>query len=150
MHHEGELAIVIGRRAKDVSEADALDHVLGYAPFNDVTARDLQRKDVQFTRGKGFDTFGPMGPWIDTDFTPAAQRITVTVNGELRQDGRLNQMMFGPAAIIAYVSAVMTLEPGDVIATGTPAGVGPLVAGDVVEVEIEGLGALSNRVVAAG
>ncbi len=147
VHHEGELAVVIGRRARRVSEADAADHIFGYTTFNDVTARDLQRKDVQFTRGKSFDTFGPMGPWIDTDFTPADQRVVVRVSGEVRQDGHLGQMVFRPHFLVAYITRVMTLEPGDVIATGTPAGVGPLVPGDRVEVRIDGLGALSNPVV---
>ncbi|MCA9515453.1 MAG: fumarylacetoacetate hydrolase family protein [Myxococcales bacterium] len=147
VHHEGELALVIGRRARHVSEADAAAHILGYTIMNDVTARDLQRRDVQFTRAKSFDTFGPLGPWLDTDFVPASQRLTVHVNGELRQDGRVDQMVFQPAMLVAYVSRIMTLEPGDVITTGTPAGVGPLVPGDRVVVAIEGLGELENGVV---
>jgi len=146
VHHEGELAVVIGRRARHVAEADAARYIFGYSVMNDVTARDLQRKDVQFTRAKSFDTFGPMGPWVDTDFVPRDQRIVVTVNGEVRQDGTLDQMIFKPHFLVAYVSRVMTLEPGDVITTGTPEGVGPLVAGDVVEVSIAGLGALRNAV----
>lgn len=146
--HEGELGVVIGRRARHIEASEAYAHVLGFTPLNDVTARDLQRKDVQFTRGKGFDTFCPIGPWIDTDFRPADQRLTVSVNGELRQDGRLSQMIFDVPTLIAFVSRVMTLEPGDVIATGTPSGVGPLTPGDEVTVEIEGLGALTNKVVA--
>jgi len=148
VHHEGELGVVIGRRARRVSEGEALDHVLGYTIVNDVTARDLQRKDVQFTRAKSFDTFGPVGPWVDTDFAPAGQRLTVTVGDEVRQDGTLDQMVFDVAILIAWISRIMTLEPGDLIATGTPEGVGPLAPGDVVEVAIEGLGALRNRVVA--
>jgi 2-keto-4-pentenoate hydratase/2-oxohepta-3-ene-1,7-dioic acid hydratase in catechol pathway len=146
VHHEGELAVVIGRTTKNVSEAAALDHVFGYAILNDVTARDLQRKDVQFTRGKGFDTFCPVGPWVDTDFRPVDQRLTVTVNGELRQDGHFAQLIFPIPMLIAWISRVMTLERGDIIATGTPAGVGPLVVGDRVEVTIEGLGTLTNTV----
>lgn len=148
VHHEGELAVVIGRTTRHVSEADALDHVLGYTVFNDVTARDLQRRDVQFTRAKSFDTFGPVGPWIDTDFEPGDQTLVVTVNGAERQRGTLDQMIFGPAFLVSWVSRVMTLEPGDLIATGTPAGVGPLVAGDVVEVTIDGLGTLRSQVAA--
>jgi 2-keto-4-pentenoate hydratase/2-oxohepta-3-ene-1,7-dioic acid hydratase in catechol pathway len=150
VHHEGELAVIIGRRAKRVAAADAHAYVLGYSVFNDVTARDLQRQDVQFTRGKGFDTFGPLGPWIDTDFRPADQRLTVTVNGELRQDGRLSDMIFDVPTLIEAISRVMTLEPFDVIATGTPEGVGPLAIGDAVSVSIEGLGTLDNTVVAPG
>jgi 2-keto-4-pentenoate hydratase/2-oxohepta-3-ene-1,7-dioic acid hydratase in catechol pathway len=133
-----------------VAAADAHAYVLGYSVFNDVTARDLQRQDVQFTRGKGFDTFGPLGPWIDTDFRPADQRLTVTVNGELRQDGRLSDMIFDVPTLIEAISRVMTLEPFDVIATGTPEGVGPLAIGDAVSVSIEGLGTLDNTVVAPG
>ncbi len=147
VHHEGELAVVIGRRTRRVSAQDAADHILGYTLMNDVTARDLQRKDVQFTRGKGLDTFAPLGPWLDTDFRPADQRLTVTVNGQLRQDGRLSDMIFDVPTLVAYVSRHMTLEQGDVIATGTPAGVGPLLPGDVVEVSCEGLGTLRNTVV---
>jgi 2-keto-4-pentenoate hydratase/2-oxohepta-3-ene-1,7-dioic acid hydratase in catechol pathway len=144
---EGELAIVIGRQAKNVPAADWRDYVLGFACANDVTARDLQRKDVQFTRGKSFDTFLPFGPCIDTDLDPAALALTTRVNGEVKQRGNTSDMIFGPAALIEFMSAVMTLFPGDLILTGTPAGVGPLVAGDVVEVEIEGIGVLRNSVV---
>jgi 2-keto-4-pentenoate hydratase/2-oxohepta-3-ene-1,7-dioic acid hydratase in catechol pathway len=147
VHHEGELAIVMGRRAKHVTVAKADAYVLGYTLMNDVTARDLQRRDVQFTRAKSFDTFGPCGPWIDTDFTPGDQRLTVTVNGELRQSGRLSEMVFSPQELIARISRIMTLEPGDIISTGTPAGVGPLLAGDVVCITLEGLGSLSNPVI---
>ena len=149
VHHEGELAVVIGRRTRNVSPANALDHVLGYSLFNDVTARDLQRRDGKFTRGKGFDTFGPMGPWIDTDFVPGDQTLTVRVNGEVRQKAPLSDMIFDVATLLAFVSRIMTLERYDVIATGTPAGVGPLSPGDTVEVHIEQLGTLSNPVTAA-
>ncbi|MGM0578186.1 MAG: fumarylacetoacetate hydrolase family protein [Myxococcota bacterium] len=148
VHHEGELAVVIGRRTRRVSPEEAPRHVLGYTILNDVTARDLQRKDVQFARAKGFDTFAPMGPWLDTDFEPGEQRLTTTVNGEVRQDAPLSDMVFPPHALVSYVSRGMTLEPGDVIATGTPSGVGPLVPGDTVEVTLEGLGTLRNTVVA--
>ena len=146
VHHEGELAIVIGKRAKDVRAADWRDYVLGFTCANDVTARDLQKKDGQFTRGKGFDTFCPIGPCIETDLDVSDIRVTLRVNGETRQDGRTSQMMFPPPFLIEFISAVMTLEPGDVILTGTPAGVGPLVGGDVVEVEIDGIGVLRNAV----
>jgi 2-keto-4-pentenoate hydratase/2-oxohepta-3-ene-1,7-dioic acid hydratase in catechol pathway len=133
---EGELAIVIGEGGT----------VLGYTCANDVTARDLQKRDVQFTRAKSFDTFLPLGPCIDTDANPNDLRLTTRVNGETRQDGRTSMMVFDCAFLIAYISSVMTLLPGDVILTGTPAGVGPLAAGDVVEVEIEGIGTLRNVV----
>ena len=146
VHHEGELAIVIGARAKNITEESVSDHVLGYTLLNDVTARDLQRRDVQFTRGKGFDTFGPCGPWIDTEFVPREQTLTVRVNDELRQIGSLKDMIFSPANLVARISQIMTLEPGDIVSTGTPAGVGPLKPGDSVEVSIEGLGVLSNHV----
>lgn len=143
---EGELAIVIGRTAKDVRAKDWRDYVRGFACANDVTARDLQKKDVQFTRGKGFDTFCPIGPCIEDDLDVSDLRVTTRVNGETRQDGRTSQMIFPPAAMIEFISAIMTLVPGDVILTGTPAGVGPLSAGETVEVEIEGIGVLRNVV----
>ncbi len=143
---EGELAIVIGRTAKHVKSADWQDYVLGFTCANDVTARDLQKKDVQFTRGKGFDTFCPLGPHIATDLDVSDLRIATRVNGETRQDGRTSQMIFSCGALIEFITAVMTLVPGDVILTGTPAGVGPLNAGDTVEVEIEGIGVLRNAV----
>ena len=144
--YEGELAVVIGRVAKNVSAADALDHVLGYTIANDVTARDLQRKDGQWTRAKGFDTFCPIGPTINTDFDPATATIETRVNGEVRQHAPLTDMIHSVAAIIEHASAVFTLLPGDVILTGTPAGVGAFSAGDTVEVEITGLGILRNIV----
>lgn len=149
IHHEAELAVVIGKVARDVKMEDAGDYVLGYTAANDVTARDLQKGDVQWTRGKGFDTFCPLGPAIDTDLDPLeGLQVTCRVNGELRQSGSTADMIFGVAYLIEYISAVMTLLPGDVIITGTPAGVGPIVAGDKVEVEIEGIGVLMNPVVA--
>ncbi len=144
--YEGELAVVIGRVAKNVSAADALDHVLGYTIANDVTARDLQRKDGQWTRAKGFDTFCPLGPTINTDFDPAQATLQTRVNGEVRQSAPLTDMIHSVADIIAYASAVFTLLPGDVILTGTPAGVGSFDAGDTVEVEITGLGILRSSV----
>ncbi len=146
VHHEAELGVIIGRTTRNVAEADAEGHILGYTLVNDVTARDLQRKDVQFTRAKGFDTFCPVGPWVDTDFKPASQAIRLTVDGEERQRATLAQMIFKVPMVVAYLSRIMTLERGDLIATGTPAGVGPIVPGNVVEVTIEGLGTLTNRV----
>jgi 2-keto-4-pentenoate hydratase/2-oxohepta-3-ene-1,7-dioic acid hydratase in catechol pathway len=143
---EGELAVVIGRRAKDVPSARWRDFVLGFTCANDVTARDLQKKDVQFTRGKGFDTFCPIGPSIETELDPSALRLTTRVNGATKQDGNTSQMIFPVPFLVEFITAVMTLEPGDVILTGTPSGVGPLAAGDTVEVEIEGIGVLTNRV----
>jgi 2-keto-4-pentenoate hydratase/2-oxohepta-3-ene-1,7-dioic acid hydratase in catechol pathway len=149
VHHEAELAVVIGRLTRKVDVADALDHVLGYTCANDVTARDLQRRDGQWVRAKGFDTFCPLGPWIETELDPAAGLdITCRVNGEVRQSGSTSDLVFGVAELVAHVAAFMTLLPGDVLLTGTPAGVGPLVAGDEVEVEIAGLGTLANPVLA--
>jgi 2-keto-4-pentenoate hydratase/2-oxohepta-3-ene-1,7-dioic acid hydratase in catechol pathway len=147
---EGELAAVIGRVTKNVPAERALDHVFGYTISNDVTARDLQRSDGQWSRAKGFDTFCPLGPAIETDFDPEGDAVVTTrVNGEVRQEGPISDMIHSVADIIAYASAAFTLLPGDVILTGTPAGVGPFVAGDVVEVEISGLGILRNPARAA-
>jgi 2-keto-4-pentenoate hydratase/2-oxohepta-3-ene-1,7-dioic acid hydratase in catechol pathway len=146
VEHEGELAAVIGRRIRRVSPAEALAAVQGYTLANDVTARDLQKKDVQFTRAKGFDTFCPLGPWIETEPPPPDAMIEVRVNGTRRQHGRLSDMVFPVDVLIAYISHVMTLEPGDVVLTGTPEGVGPLLDGDRVEVQIEGIGTLENTV----
>lgn len=145
--HEGELGVVIGRTARDLGEGDdPLQYVLGYSCVNDVTARDLQKKDVQFTRGKGFDTFCPFGPWIETELSPANVRVEARVNGKTRQQGNTADMIFPVARLIRFLSGIMTLYPGDLIATGTPAGVGPLVDGDLVEVEVEGIGVLQNPV----
>lgn len=145
--YEGELAAVIGRVAKNVSPEDALDYVFGYTIGNDVTARDLQKTDGQWARAKGFDTFCPLGPAIETEFDPAPDvRIITRVNGEVRQDGTLGEMVHDVASFISYASHAFTLLPGDVILAGTPAGVGPFVGGDVVEVEITGLGILRNPV----
>jgi 2-keto-4-pentenoate hydratase/2-oxohepta-3-ene-1,7-dioic acid hydratase in catechol pathway len=144
---EGELVVVIGRIAKNVPADKALDVVFGYTVGNDVTARDLQRSDGQWSRAKGFDTFCPLGPVIETEFDPAsAARVVTRVNGDERQSAPLTDLMFPIAELIAYASSVFTLLPGDVIMTGTPAGVGPLVAGDEVEVEVEGIGVLRNTV----
>jgi 2-keto-4-pentenoate hydratase/2-oxohepta-3-ene-1,7-dioic acid hydratase in catechol pathway len=143
---EGELAMIIGKPARNVPAADWRGYVAGFTCANDVTARDLQKKDVQFTRGKSFDTFLPLGPCLVPDVDPAALRISTRVNGEVRQDGNTRQMIFGCDRILEFISGVMTLYPGDVILTGTPAGVGPMNEGDVVEVEIEGIGTLRNVV----
>jgi 2-keto-4-pentenoate hydratase/2-oxohepta-3-ene-1,7-dioic acid hydratase in catechol pathway len=145
---EGELAVVIGRLCRDVPEQRASEVVLGYTCGNDVTARDQQRADGQFTRAKGYDSFCPLGPWVETVLDPADLRVVTRVNGEIKQDGRTSQMVHDVATQIAFISGIMTLLPGDVILTGTPAGVGPIVAGDRVSVEIEGVGELTNPVVA--
>ncbi|HSP34186.1 MAG TPA: fumarylacetoacetate hydrolase family protein, partial [Thermoanaerobaculia bacterium] len=144
--YEGELVIVIGRRARNVKRGEWRDYVLGFTCGNDVTARDLQKKDVQFTRAKGFDTFCAVGPVIETDLDVSALHIRTRVNGHLKQDGNTRDMIFGCDVIVEFITSVMTLVPGDVIFTGTPAGVGPLASGDVVEVEIEGIGTLRNHV----
>lgn len=147
VEHEGELAIVIGRRCSNLLEADdALSFVMGYTCLNDVTARDLQKSDVQFTRGKGFDTFCPVGPHIETDLDPSSVLVETRVNGALRQSSSTSLMIYTPAFLVRWISRMMTLNPGDVIATGTPAGVGPLVADDVVEVSVGGVGVLRNPV----
>jgi 2-keto-4-pentenoate hydratase/2-oxohepta-3-ene-1,7-dioic acid hydratase in catechol pathway len=148
VHYEGELAVVIGTPARSVTPDDALNHVFGYAAANDVTARDQQRSDVQFTRAKGYDSFCPFGPWVETVLDAGDLRVVTRVNGEIKQDGRTSQMVHDIATQVAFVSGVMTLLPGDVILTGTPEGVGPIVAGDTVSVEIEGIGMLTNPVVA--
>ncbi len=147
VEHEGELAVVIGRRcARLRDDEDPLAYVLGYTCLNDVTARDLQRRDVQFTRGKSFDTFCPVGPYVVTGLDPSDLSVVTRVNGEVRQSGRTSAMAFPVPHLLRYISQAMTLEPGDLIATGTPAGVGPLREGDVVEVEVEGVGTLRNPV----
>ncbi len=147
--YEAELGVVLARTARRVPEEQALNYVLGYTCFNDVTARDLQKKDGLFTRAKGFDTFAAMGPWIETDIgDPDKVMVEAFVNGELRQQASTDNMVFGVRRLISFISQVMTLLPGDVIATGTPAGVGPMRPGDVVEVRVEGIGTLRNRIVA--
>lgn len=146
VHYEGELAIVIGQRCRRVAAEDAHTVIFGYTLLNDVTARDLQRKDVQYTRGKGFDTFAPVGPRIVAGLTPSALHIRLRVNGIERQSSSVSDMIFSVEEIIAHVSAAMTLEPGDIIATGTPSGVGALHDGDLVEVEIAEIGVLRNSV----
>jgi 2-keto-4-pentenoate hydratase/2-oxohepta-3-ene-1,7-dioic acid hydratase in catechol pathway len=145
---EGELAVVVGKLVRRLEPADAIQAVLGFTCANDVTARDLQHADGQWTRAKGFDTFCPLGPWIETDLDSSDLAISTLVNGEVRQQARTSQLERGVADLLAFVSRVMTLLPGDVLLTGTPAGVGPLEAGDRVEVEVEGVGVLANEVVA--
>lgn len=149
VHFEGELGVVIGKRARHLRAEDALHYVRGYTCLNDVTARDIQRKDVQFTRGKGFDTFCAVGPWMvpAAEFDLASARVTTRVDGEVKQDAPLTDMIFPVPAILAFVTQFMTLEPGDLIATGTPPGVGPMLPGQTVEVEISGIGVLSNPVI---
>jgi 2-keto-4-pentenoate hydratase/2-oxohepta-3-ene-1,7-dioic acid hydratase in catechol pathway len=147
VEHEGELGVVIGRSARNLTEEDdPLSYVLGYTCVNDVTARDLQRKDVQFTRGKGFDTFCPVGPFIVGGLDPEKLVVTTRVNGIVKQRGQTSDMAFPVAFLIRYISNIMTLLPGDLIATGTPAGVSAMKPGDVVEVEIDEIGVLRNTV----
>ncbi|HRI64456.1 MAG TPA: fumarylacetoacetate hydrolase family protein [Polyangium sp.] len=144
--HEAELGVVIGTRCRNVSADDALQHVFGYTCVNDVTARDLQKKDGQWARAKGFDSFCPVGPLLVTNLDPTTRAVRCRVKETLRQDGNTRDMIFSVRTLIAYISAIMTLEPGDLIASGTPHGVGPLVDGDHVEVEIDGIGVLRNSV----
>ncbi len=148
VEHEAELVVVIGKRGRWIQTENALEYVAGYTIGNDVTARDLQRRDGQWTRSKGFDTFCSIGPWLETEFDPADAMITCHVNGEMRQMASTRDMVFGVRQIVAFASTIMTLLPGDLIMTGTPSGVGPLTSGDVVEVAIEGLGKLNNPVAA--
>ncbi len=148
MDYEGELAVIIGRVAHKVARENARDYVLGFTCMNDVTARDLQSRDVQFTRAKGFDTFAPLGPAIATGIDPSNLELTTRLNGEVRQHGRTSEMIFDCDYLVSYVSHIMTLMPGDVISTGTPSGVGPMKVGDVVEVEIERIGCLRNSLIA--
>jgi 2-keto-4-pentenoate hydratase/2-oxohepta-3-ene-1,7-dioic acid hydratase in catechol pathway len=150
VHFEGELAVVISRICRDVPKEKAADVIHGYTVGNDVTARDLQRKDGQFTRAKGFDSFCPLGPWVETELDVSDLRVQTFLNGEVKQDGRTRDLIFDVPTLIAYVTSVMTLLPGDVILTGTPEGVGPMNAGDEVEVSIQGIGNLSNKVVRRG
>jgi 2-keto-4-pentenoate hydratase/2-oxohepta-3-ene-1,7-dioic acid hydratase in catechol pathway len=148
VEHEAELAVVMGKRTKGISREDALAHVYGYCCACDVTARDLQKKDVQFTRSKGFDTFCPVGPWIETELDPSALSIRCRVGGRTRQDGTTAHMIFDVPTLVAYVSRMMTLEPGDLILTGTPDGVGPLAPLETLEVEVSGIGVLKLRIAA--
>jgi len=145
--HEAELVVVIGKQGRWIQTDDAFDFVLGYTIGNDVTARDLQRRDGQWTRGKGFDTFCPIGPWVETEFDPADALISCHVNGEMRQMASTRDMVFSVRQLITFASSVMTLEPGDLLFSGTPAGVSPLSPGDAVMVSIEGIGELTNHVI---
>ncbi|MCL2057098.1 MAG: fumarylacetoacetate hydrolase family protein [Oscillospiraceae bacterium] len=144
--YEGELAVVIGKQARHLTQENALGCVLGYTCANDVTARDIQQRDGQWTRGKGFDTFLPLGPCIETEIDPSALAIRTTLNGKIVQDSCTDQLLFKIPMLLSFITAAMTLNPGDVVLTGTSSGVGPMVAGDVVAVEIEGIGRLENRV----
>ncbi len=145
--YEAELGVVVGRTCRQVSLQDAPDAVFGYTCFNDVTARDLQQKDVQFTRSKSFDTFAPMGPWIETDTDPDSLLVESFLNGEKRQSQRTGDLIFPVYELVSFISRVMTLYPGDVIATGTPSGIGPMQVGDEIEIRVEGIGSLKNTVV---
>lgn len=145
--YEGELAVVIGKRAKDVTADRAKDYILGYTCFNDVTARLVQKEDGQWTRGKSMDGFGPCGPWITDEVDPGDLAITTRLNGKVVQQSRTSQFMHDVYQLMEFITASMTLEPGDLVATGTPAGIGPMQDGDRVEVEIEGIGTLTNRAV---
>jgi 2-keto-4-pentenoate hydratase/2-oxohepta-3-ene-1,7-dioic acid hydratase in catechol pathway len=146
VEHEVELVVVMGKDARWVQPDDAFKYIFGYTLGNDVTARDLQRRDGQWTRSKGFDTFCPLGPWIETDLDPADVLLSCRVNGDMRQMSSTREMVFTVQQLVAYVSSIMTLNPGDIIMTGTPAGVGPLEEGDTVEVSGEGIGTLTNRI----
>ena len=145
--HEAEIAVVIGKRCRFVNEADALSYVFGYTVANDVTARDLQNSDGQWSRAKGFDTFGPVGPWVDSSFDPRNRVVRCTVNDSVRQESNIDKMIFSIPHVIAYVSQAMTLMPGDLILMGTPEGISPVQPGDVMTVEVEGLGVLRNAVI---
>ncbi|MBM3133150.1 MAG: fumarylacetoacetate hydrolase family protein [Chloroflexi bacterium] len=145
--YEGELGIVIGRKVRAVPEAQATECVLGYTCFNDVSERHNQKSDGQWTRAKGYDTFAPVGPWIETEISPDDLKIETLLNGEVRQSARTSDLIFKVPEIISFISGVMTLLPGDVIATGTPSGIGPMEAGDTVEIKIEGIGMLRNTAV---
>jgi 2-keto-4-pentenoate hydratase/2-oxohepta-3-ene-1,7-dioic acid hydratase in catechol pathway len=148
--YEGELGVVIGKKAKYVPEEKAREFVLGYTCFNDVTERQFQKDDVQWTRGKGFDTFAPVGPWIETEAQPEDLKLETYLNGEVRQSSRTSELIFPVPTLISFISGVMTLLPGDVIATGTPAGIAPMKPGDTIEVRIENIGVLRNPVTAQG
>jgi len=147
LHFEGELAIVIGRICRDLPKERVEEVIFGYTIANDVTARDLQKSDGQWARAKGYDTFCPLGPWISTDLDVSDLRVTTTVNGEPKQDGRTSQFIFDIPEVLAYITSFTTLLPGDVVLTGTPAGVGPMLPGDEVAISIEGLGTLTNKVI---
>lgn len=145
--YEAELAVVIGKTCRNVSAQDAADYIFGYTAMNDVTARDIQKSDGQWTRGKSFDTFCPIGPYIDTEFDPAGRRIQSVLSGVVKQDGNTADMLFSVTQLVSFVSSCMTLLPGDVVSSGTPMGVGPMQRGDTIEIRIEGLETLKNVVV---
>ena len=144
--YEGELAVVMGKRAKGISSDNALDYVFGYTCLNDVTARDLTAKDIQYTRGKGFDTFAPFGPFIETELDPSNLHIATYLNDEIKQSSNTSMQIFNVPKLISFISNIMTLLPGDIISTGTPSGIGPMKKGDTVEVHIEGIGILRNHI----
>ncbi len=146
LHYEAEMAVVIKKTAKDISTDESFDYILGYTCANDITARDLQKNDGQWTRSKSFDTFLPFGPWIETEINPHNLDIKLYLNGEIKQHSNTSNLIFKVPDLISYLSRIMTLNPGDIILTGTPAGVGPMMPGDVVKVEIDGLGTLENYV----
>lgn len=148
--YEAELAVVIGARVRDVPFESAAEAVLGYTCANDVTARDLQRRDSQWTRSKSFDTFCPLAPWVETEEPGPDAKVELLLNGDVRQSAPVSDMIFSPLELVTFISGIMTLEPGDVILTGTPPGVGPVVDGDIVTVRIEGIGELTNSVIDAG
>jgi 2-keto-4-pentenoate hydratase/2-oxohepta-3-ene-1,7-dioic acid hydratase in catechol pathway len=148
--YEGELGVVIGRKARNVAKVRANDYILGYTCVNDVTERHVQKADGQWTRAKGYDTFAPIGPWIETEVDPNDLKLETYLNGELRQSARTSELIFGVAELVSFISGVMTLLPSDIIATGTPSGIGKMNPGDVVEVRIEKIGTLKNFVVAQG
>jgi len=150
LDHEAELAVVVNGLVRNADEETAAQAILGYTCANDLTSRDLREREGQWTRAKGYDSFCPLGPWIETAIEPLGLRLRARVNGEVRQDANTKEMVFGPAQLVSFVSRVMTLLPGDVISTGTPLGVGAVEPGDIVEIEIEGIGVLRNPVQAAG
>uniref|UniRef100_A0A7C5PAB0 DUF2437 domain-containing protein n=1 Tax=Thermodesulfobium narugense TaxID=184064 RepID=A0A7C5PAB0_9BACT len=146
LHYEAELAVVIGKTAKNVMIEDAKNYILGYTCGNDVTARDLQRKDIQWTRSKSFDSFAPIGPWIETEIDPSSLDIKLLLNDEIKQRSNTSNLIFKPDFLVSFISSIMTLLPGDVIMTGTPSGVGPMKVGDSVSVVIENIGTLTNKI----
>ncbi len=146
LHYEGELALVISRRAKNISEAEAFDYIYGYTCACDVTARDKQKSDLQWTRGKSSDGFCPVGPWLETDLDPSQLSVQTRLNGEIKQDGNTRDFIFDIPKVLSYISSFMTLEPGDLVLTGTPDGVGPMQIGDIIEITVEGIGTLKNLI----
>ncbi|MDP8215925.1 MAG: fumarylacetoacetate hydrolase family protein [Candidatus Kaelpia imicola] len=147
LDYEAELAVVIKREAKDIKESEAADYILGYSCLNDVTARDIQKRDIQWSRAKSFDSFAPFGPWIETELELDSLRVKSYLNSELRQDSTISDFIFPLPELLSFISSVMTLKPGDIVSTGTPSGVGSMEIGDNVSVEIDGIGRLSNTVI---